>query len=449
MKKYSTFKPSGIDWLNDLPEGWEVKRLKYIANTRVSNVDKKSEDEIQVKLCNYMDVYKNEFIDEKIEFMVATATRRQVDYFQLNKGDVIITKDSETPDDIGIPAYVSLEDTENIVCGYHLAISTPINSILLGKYLFRLFQSNVFRSYFDVSSNGITRYGLSTYSILNAIIPLPSYSEQCILADFLDQKISKIDDLISKKQKLIDLLREERIALIDQAVTKGINPDIEMKDSGIHWLGKIPKNWRLVPLKKYLISVVDYRGKTPTKKEDGEVFLVTARNVKGGIINYSLSQEYISKDEYNQVMQRGKPIIGDVLFTTEAPLGEVANVDREDIALAQRIIKFRANPKYLDNYYLKEWLTSQSFQNDLQSYATGSTALGIKASKLNFLKVLLPPLNEQKEVLDYVNKGKEKIDTSIGKIEKEIDLLQEYRTALISEVVTGKIDVRDEVVSWT
>src|SRR5438045_2292983 len=126
MKRYLTFKPSGIIWLDNIPEGWEVKRLKYIANTRVSNVDKKSEDEIQVKLCNYIDVYKNEFINEKIEFMVATATRRQVDYFELKRGDVIITKDSETPDDIGIPAYVDLVDTKNIVCWYHLAISTPI-----------------------------------------------------------------------------------------------------------------------------------------------------------------------------------------------------------------------------------------------------------------------------------------------------------------------------------
>jgi len=448
MKRYSTLKPSGNDWLGDIPDGWEVKRLKYISYTRVSNVDKKSEDEIQVKLCNYVDVYKNEFITEKIDFMIATATRRQVDAFELKKGDVILTKDSETPDDIGIPAYVDLEDTKNIVCGYHLAISTPINSVLLGKYLFRLIQSNIFRSYFEVSSNGITRYGLDTYSIFNADILLPSFSEQRIIADFLDRETGKINHLISKKQKLIDLLKEERTAIINQAVTKGINPYVEMKDSGIEWLGKIPENWHLVPMKKYLNSVVDYRGKTPTKKENGEVFLVTARNIKDGIINYTLSQEYISKDEYTQVMQRGKPIIGDVLFTTEAPLGEVANVDREDIALAQRIIKFRANPKYLDNYYLKEWLSSQSFQNDLQSYATGSTALGIKASKLNFLKLLLPPLSEQKKILIHINKEREKIDASIVKIEKEIDLLKEYRTALISEVVTGKIDVRQEVAVW-
>src|SRR5260221_5054432 len=157
----------------------------------------------------------------------------------------------------------------------------------------------------------------------------------------------------------------------------------QFKSSELDWIGDIPNNWQLVPLKKYLISIVDYRGKTPTKKEDGEIFLVTARNIKGGIINYSLSQEFISKDDYEQVMQRGKPIIGDVLFTTEAPLGEVANVDRDDIALAQRIIKFRANPRFLDNYYLKLWLSSYVFQSDLLRYATGSTALEMSSSFLN------------------------------------------------------------------
>ena len=202
MKKNISFKSSDNDWLGDIPERWEMKRLKYISYTRVSNVDKKSEDEIPVRLCNYIDVYKNEFINENIEFMLATATRRQVDSFELKNGDVIITKDSETPDDIGISAYVDLEDTRNIVCGYHLALSTPFDPVLLGKYLFRLFQSNIFRSYFEVSSNGITRYGLDTYSILNAKILLPSFSEQLRIADFLDRETGKIDKLISIKQKL-------------------------------------------------------------------------------------------------------------------------------------------------------------------------------------------------------------------------------------------------------
>ena len=212
-------KPSGINWLGDIPEGWEIKKLKYISDTRVSNVDKKSEDEMPVRLCNYVDVYKNEFIDEKIDFMVATATRGQIETFELKQGDVIITKDSETPDDIGVPAYVKLENTENVVCGYHLAISTPNKTDLLGKYLFRLFQSKLFRSYFEISCNGVTRFGLDTYSVFNADIILPALSDQRTITDFLDRKTAKIDEMMKKVETQIEKLQEYRQALITDAVT--------------------------------------------------------------------------------------------------------------------------------------------------------------------------------------------------------------------------------------
>lgn len=120
----------------------------------------------------------------------------------------------------------------------------------------------------------------------------------------------------------------------------------EMKDSGVEWIGKIPKDWEIVPLTKQLDSIVDYRGKTPEKTEEG-TFLVTAKNIKDGKICYELSKEYVREADYEEIMHRGIPQIGDILFTTEAPLGQVANVDRTDIALAQRIIKFRASPGHL------------------------------------------------------------------------------------------------------
>ncbi|MYB66353.1 hypothetical protein F4X73_16830 [Candidatus Poribacteria bacterium] len=147
----------------------------------------------------------------------------------------------------------------------------------------------------------------------------------------------------------------------------------EYKDSGVEWIGEIPKDWNTVPLTKYLESIIDYRGRTPEKTESGR-FLVTAKNIKDGQIDYEISQEFTSEDEYQRLMTRGRPEIGDVLFTTEAPLGEVANVDDVSIALAQRIIKFRPKSDLLNPYFLKYWLLSYSFQSDLQRYATGSTA---------------------------------------------------------------------------
>lgn len=187
----------------------------------------------------------------------------------------------------------------------------------------------------------------------------------------------------------------------------------EMKDSGVEWIGKIPKDWEIVPLTKQLDSIVDYRGKTPEKTEEG-TFLVTAKNIKDGKICYELSKEYVREADYEEIMHRGIPQIGDILFTTEAPLGQVANVDRTDIALAQRIIKFRALST-VNNYYLKYWMLNEGFQQFLHSLSTGSTATGIKSSKLFLLPLVRPKygthFTEMDKVLvqmenDYANQEK-------------------------------------------
>lgn len=178
----------------------------------------------------------------------------------------------------------------------------------------------------------------------------------------------------------------------------------EMKDSGVEWIGKIPKDWEIVPLTKQLDSIVDYRGKTPEKTEEG-TFLVTAKNIKDGKICYELSKEYVREADYEEIMHRGIPQIGDILFTTEAPLGQVANVDRTDIALAQRIIKFRALST-VNNYYLKYWMLNEGFQQFLHSLSTGSTATGIKSSKL-FLLPLVKQIQKSTKgsLLEYVLKN--------------------------------------------
>ena len=213
-----------------------------------------------------------------------------------------------------------------------------------------------------------------------------------------------------------------------------------MKDSGIAWIGEIPEGWELAPLTKVIESLVDYRGKTPEKVDEG-IFLVTAKNIKNGIIDYSISTEYVRLEEYSNIMKRGLPEIGDVLFTTEAPLGQVANVNKTDIALAQRIIKFRPNKEILDSYFLKYWMMGQGFQNFLQSLSTGSTASGIKASKLFMLLVCIAPLSEQTAIANYLDKKCAAIDSLIAKKQQLIDKLTEYKKSLIYEMVTGKKEV--------
>ena len=215
-----------------------------------------------------------------------------------------------------------------------------------------------------------------------------------------------------------------------------------MKDSGVEWLGEVPEHWNVTGFKKYIESIVDYRGKTPNKTDSG-VFLVTARNIKKGIIDYSLSNEFISEEDYSTVMSRGTPNIGDVLFTTEAPLGQVANVDNIDIALAQRVIKFSGKKGILDNYFFKYFIMSEEFQTSLNLFASGSTVKGIKAERFVYLRKLIPPLSEQKEIVRHIETQLKRFDLLISKADAGIDLMKERKTALISAAVTGKIDVRD------
>lgn len=212
-------KPSGIEWLGDIPAHWKTRRLKYVANIQVSNVDKKSHDnETAILLCNYVDVYKNEFIDDAINFMEATASENEIHKFLIKAGDVIITKDSETPDDIANPA-LAIKDFENVICAYHLAQIRPDRVNLIGEFLLRLFQTKTYTSYFEVAANGVTRYGMPLGAITGVWIPLPPRSEQDAICHEAKIKTGKIDATISKIAKEIDLIKEYRTALISEVVT--------------------------------------------------------------------------------------------------------------------------------------------------------------------------------------------------------------------------------------
>ena len=196
-------------------------------------------------------------------------------------------------------------------------------------------------------------------------------------------------------------------------------------------LGIIPKEWEVKRLGD-ICDYVDYRGKSPNKSSKG-IFLVTAKNIREGYIDYEVSQEFIPIDEFEDTMRRGKAQIGDVLITTEAPLGHVAQIDKSNIALAQRVIKYRAKNGLL-NTYLKYYLMSEKFQTILTANATGSTALGIKGSRLHQLPIAFPCIVEQKKILNILNLW----DTAIEKQSELIEKLKLRKRALMQQLLTGK-----------
>ncbi|KAA0109917.1 restriction endonuclease subunit S [Mycolicibacterium sp. P1-5] len=249
---------------------------------------------------------------------------------------------------------------------------------------------------------------------------VPSLDEQRAIVDYLDRETARVDALIDEQLRLIEMLRERRKAVITVS-TKG-----EQKD--------------FIQLVRCVTEQVDYRGATPPKSDSG-IQLVTARNVKRGWIDYGSSQEFVDPDTYAQVMRRGLPKRDDILFTMEAPLGNVALVDREDIALAQRIIKWTLDRDQVHPRYLLYAMLGEQFQHQLRIRSTGSTALGIKASKLPELRVWLPERGEQRRIAAFLDEETAKIDALIAETEKFIELSRERRSALISATVTGQIDL--------
>lgn len=212
-------KSSGIEWIEDIPAHWAVRRLRNTCLMKVSNVDKhKRDDELQVRLCNYVDVYNNDRIHSDINFMYATATRDEVERFRLRCGDVLITKDSETWNDIGVPALVE-NSHDDLLSGYHLALLRPFPRLLNSMYLFHAIQTKGVSHQFHVSANGVTRFGLSHNAIKSVWIPVPPITEQVAIASFLDRVISDIDKATKFVQQEISLLVEYRTRLIADVVT--------------------------------------------------------------------------------------------------------------------------------------------------------------------------------------------------------------------------------------
>jgi type I restriction enzyme S subunit len=382
-------------------------------------VDKKSvEGERAVRLCNYVDVYKNDRISADMEFMDATATDAQIEQFSIHAGDVIITKDSETWDDIAVPAHVP-QAIEGLVCGYHLALIRPDARCLDGSYLARCFAAEGLCDQFRVAANGITRYGLDTQSIKSAVFPVPPLPEQRAIAAFLDRETARIDTLIGHKERLIALLEEKRDAVICHAVTRGLDPNATLKDSGVPWLGMVPKHWTITRLGRVI------------KLQRG--FDITgAAEITDGYPVYS-SGGLSGRAECAMVAGPG------VIVGRKGTLGTVhfseGNYWPHDTTLFVK--EFRGSDPRFVYYYLRHMR--------LESFDVGSANPTLNRNHVHPVPVAWPDVDTQRKIALYLDDLFSRLTPLEIRIRDGIARLQEYRTALISAAVTGQIYVRGEV----
>ena len=440
-------KPSGIECLGKLPAHWDVQRLRHAVNMRVSNVDKHIKDgERPVRLCNYVDVYKNDRITDSVPFMKATANADEIDRFRLEPEDILITKDSEVWNDIGVPALVEYS-AKDLICGYHLALLRPLKAVLNGAYLFRSLQSSAVAYQFHIAANGVIRYGLSHHAIKSALLPLPLLAEQANIVRYLDHANGRIRRYISAKERLIGLLEEQRQDVIYRAVTRGLDPDVHLKPSGIECLGEVPAHWDVRQL-RYAVNMRVSNVDKHIKDGERPVRLCNYVDVyKNDRITDSVP--FMKATANANEIDRFRLEPEDILITKDSEvwndIGVPALVEysAKDLICGYHLALLRPLKAVLNGAYLFRSLQSSAIAYQFHIAANGVTRYRLSHHAIKSALLPIPPLAEQAAIVKYLDKATADVDADIARARRHIELLREYRTRLIADVVTGKFDVRE------
>ncbi|WP_257281472.1 restriction endonuclease subunit S [Endozoicomonas sp. ISHI1] len=437
---YPEYMDSGVEWLGDVPKDWSVIPVKYLAEL----TPKKSaiDPSVMDKECSFLPMEKL-----KLNSITLDETRKISDvydgYTYFENGDVLIAKVTPCFENKNMAVAAGL--TNGIGFGSSEIYVLRSNGRVNNRFLYYRLQED---SFMDIATAAMTGAGglkrvpgevVNTYSFAT-----PEYAEQTHIANFLDHETAKIDTLIEEQQSLIRLLKEKRQAVISHAVTKGLNPDAPMKDSGVEWLGEVPEHWKVVSL-KHLVStpIIDGPHESPTRQDEGVPF-ISAEAISGGTINFDKKWGYISAENHERYSKRYSPQYGDILMVKlGATTGRVALVTTDEmfniwVPLAIVRTKAAALSKFV--FYLFQ---SSEVQDAIQlswTYGTQQT-LGLKT--LGNLSVPAPSDEEAVAIVEHIESIISAFDLSLQESQHSIELLQERRTALISAVVTGKIDVRD------
>ena len=457
MRVYPHYRDSGVEWLGEVPEHWEVRRLEHVAAYRTSNVDKKTADgELPVRLCNYTDVYYGDRVRAgEGEFMTATASAGEVERFKLRVGDVLITKDSEDWRDIAVPAVVD-ETADDFVCGYHLGIirSGPETDPF---FLYRAMQSGAVNRQLQTSASGVTRYGLPNAAVGDVLLPLPPLDEQRDIAAFLDGETERIDSLIAKKRLLIERLQEYRTALITRTVTRGLPPEAaraagldpspRLKPSGVEWLGDVPVHWDVARLKWSRRKAINgVWGDEPDGENDIPCIRVAdfdRRSLRVHFVDPTIRAVSGSK-RTGRLLRPGDLLLEKSGGGEHQLVGCVVLWDHGAEAICSNFIARVAPAKDADPRY---WVyVHAALYSGRLNYPAVKQTTGIQNvdSDAYFgIPVAFPPNGEQTQIADFLDRGSMRVDELLGGSDRAIERLSEYRSALITAAVTGKIDVRE------
>ena len=428
MKRYESYKDSGVKWLGEIPGHWEVRKIKYTFKERSQKGF------------------------PKLSLLSATQQYGVIKKDDYENRTVVATKGLDTLKLVCKNDFViSLRSFEGgIEMSHEEGIISPAYTILIPKkiepsYFRHLGKTPVFINLLKMMVTGIREGQNIDYNKLRTnLIPIPPKSEQTAIANYLDSVTSKIDEAISQQQKMIDLLNERKQIIIQNAVTKGLDPNAKMKDSGVEWIGEIPEDWEVLAL-KYCCSLKARIGWNGLKSEEFEeysyAYLVTGQDFKGSMINwkkcYQINQKRYEEDPYIQINN------GDLLITKDGTIGKIAkviNLDKPACLNSGIFVIKQTKNMYIQDYLF--WMLSSNVLKEFNRFTqTGATIAHLYQNVFEQMPCVLPCIEEQRKISSFLNNSISKIDYSISQCNKMISLLQERKQIIINDVVTGKVKV--------
>jgi type I restriction enzyme, S subunit len=439
MKRYEKYKPSGVEWIGEIPEHWDTRKVKYLARLTLGKM-LTPVDAGGYSLRPYLRAQNiNWFRADVSDLKEMWFSENELQKYRVGLNDILVSEGGEV-------GRTCIWENEVEECYLQNSVHkvTFKNGYDPRYFLYHFYWSGQ-SGYFSSIVNQISIGHLTGEKLRDVVLLLPDSGEQTAIASYLDRKTAEIDDLIAKKQLLIELLNEEKTAIINQAVTKGLNPDVPMKDSGIPWLGRIPENWEVKKL-KYLCSLLKDGTHLPPPRVPSGYPLLSVRNlVDGKRIRFLDDDSMISDADFRELEKAFAIKENDILLAiVGATMGKVSLVPKmEAFAIQRSLAIFRAREDLLSRLYLYYFFQSSYFQGLLWSNTGFSAQPGIYLGALSNFSVACPPtVYEQLQIAESIKSKIQEIETVVSRIDKETELLQEYRTALISEAVTGKIDVR-------
>lgn len=460
MKPYPKTKPSGVQWLGEVPEHWTPQRVRFCYSIQLGKM-------LQPEPASPTDEETPYLKSQHVQWGVVRVTdlptmwtnKKDRLQYAVEDGDLLVCEGG----DVGRAATArGVPEGTIIQNAIHRVRPIGENN---SSFLLCVLAHAASQGWFEIVCNRstIAHFTVEKFGALGIALPRPP--EQTAIAAYLDRETGRIDELVGEKRELIERLKEKRTALISRAVTRGLPADIPpetlakleaiagekltlhppLKPSGIDWLGDVPEHWGVTCLKYAACKIVDCPHETPSYSQGGEYAVIRTADMIMGALR--LEKVYrVDAEEYKYRIRRERVVEGDVLYGREGERwGLAASVpDSPTVCLGQRMMQFRAAAHYSGRFLMWQ-LNSRSVYEQGALDTTGATAPHVNVRTIRNYRLAEPPLSEQRAIAAYLDEETSKLDALVAKVETAIERLQEYRTALITAAVTGKIDVREDV----